>query len=136
MDLNSTPEELAFGDEARAFITANVPAEMRRKVLEGREVSRDDTLRWQQILYRKGWGGPNWPQEFGGPGWGPVRPFIFEEESAAAGTPRLLPFGLKMVGPVIMRFGNQEQQKRFLPRILSGEHWWAQGYSEPGAGSD
>jgi len=136
MDLNFTAEELAFRDEVRAFITANVPAETRRKVLEGLEVSRDDTIGWQQILYRHGWGGPNWPREFGGTGWDPVRQFVFEEESAAAGTPRLLPFGLKMVGPVIMRFGNAEQQKRFLPKILSGELWWAQGYSEPGSGSD
>jgi len=136
MDLSFTAEELAFRDEVRAFIEANVPAEMRRRVLEGGEVSRDDTVRWQQTLHRKGWGGPNWPKEFGGTGWDPVRQFIFEEESAAAGTPRLLPFGLKMVGPVIMHFGNAAQQKRFLPRILSGEDWWAQGYSEPGSGSD
>src|SRR5882672_2293246 len=136
MDLSFSAEELAFRNEVRAFIEANVPADTRRKVLEGLEVSRDDTLRWQQILHLQGWGGPNWPKEFGGTGWDPVRQYIFEEESAAAGTPRLLPFGLKMVGPVIMRFGNAAQQKRFLPRILSGEHWWAQGYSEPGAGSD
>jgi alkylation response protein AidB-like acyl-CoA dehydrogenase len=136
MDLNFTAEEQAFRDEVRAFIQADVPADLRRKVLEGQEISRDDTLQWQQILHRRGWGGPNWPKEFGGTGWDPVRQFIFEEESAAAGTPRLLPFGLKMVGPVIMRFGNAAQQKRFLPRILSGEDWWAQGYSEPGAGSD
>jgi alkylation response protein AidB-like acyl-CoA dehydrogenase len=136
MDLNFTGEELAFRDEVRAFMGANIPAETRRKVLEGVEVSRDDTLGWHQALHRHGWGGPNWPKEFGGTGWDPVRQYIFEEEGAAAGAPRLLPFGLKMVGPVIMRFGNAAQQKRFLPRILSGEDWWAQGYSEPGAGSD
>src|SRR5256714_8502250 len=136
MDLSFSAEELAFRDEVRAFIAANVPADMRRKVLEGLEVSRDDTLRWQQILHRQGWGGPNWPKEFGGTGWDLVQQYILEEESAAAGTPRLLPFGVKMVGPVIMRFGNAAQQKRFLPRILSGEDWWAQGYSEPGSGSD
>ena len=136
MDLSFTEEELAFRDEVRAFIEANVPPETRRKVLDGLEVSRDDTVRWQQILHRHGWGGPNWPKEFGGTGWDPVRQYIFEEESAAAGAPRPLPFGLKMVGPVIIRFGSAAQQKRFLPRILSGEDWWAQGYSEPGAGSD
>ena len=136
MDLNFTGEELAFRDEVRAFLESSIPAETRRAVLEGLEVSRDDTVRWQQILHRRGWGGPNWPREFGGSGWDPVRQYIFEEESAAAGAPRLLPFGLKMVGPVIMRFGNAAQQKRFLPRILSGEDWWAQGYSEPGSGSD
>jgi len=136
MDLNFTGEELTFRDEVRAFIEANVPPDTRRKVLEGLEVSRDDMLRWQQVLHRQGWGGPNWPKQFGGTGWDPVRQYIFEEESAAAGAPRLLAFGHKMVGPVIMRCGNAAQQKRFLPRIISGEDWWAQGYSEPGAGSD
>jgi len=136
MDLTFTSEELAFREEVRAFLATSLSADTRRKVLEGLEVSRDDTLRWHQTLHRRGWGGPNWPKEFGGTGWDPVRQYIFEEESAAAGAPRLLPFGLKMVGPVIMRFGNAGQQKRFLPRILSGDDWWAQGYSEPGSGSD
>jgi alkylation response protein AidB-like acyl-CoA dehydrogenase len=136
MDLTFTPEELAFRDEVRAFLEARLPPATRRKVLEGQEVSSEETVGWQQILHRQGWGGPNWPKEFGGTGWDPVRQYIFEEESAAAGAPRLLPFGLKMVGPVIMRFGNAAQQQRFLPRILSGEDWWAQGYSEPGSGSD
>jgi alkylation response protein AidB-like acyl-CoA dehydrogenase len=136
MDLTFSPEELAFREEVRAFLASSIPPETRRRVLEGMEVSRDDTLHWQQALHRRSWGGPNWPKEFGGTGWDPIRQFIFEEESAAAGAPRLLPFGLKMVGPVIMRFGNAAQQKRFLPRILSGEDWWAQGYSEPGSGSD
>ena len=136
MDLTFTGEELAFRDEVRGFLSENLPEATRQKVLEGMEVSRDDTLHWQQALHRRGWGGPNWPKEFGGTGWDPVRQLIFEEESAAAGAPRLLPFGLKMVGPVIMRFGNAAQQERFLPRILSGEDWWAQGYSEPGSGSD
>ena len=136
MDLTFTPEELAFRDEVRAFLATSLAADTRRKVLDGLEVSRDDTVRWQQTLHRRGWGGPNWPREFGGTGWDSVRQYIFEEESAAAGAPRLLPFGLKMVGPVIMRFGNAAQQARFLPRILSGDDWWAQGYSEPGSGSD
>jgi alkylation response protein AidB-like acyl-CoA dehydrogenase len=136
MDLSFTAEELAFRDEVRAFLEANLPSDTRRKVLESLGVSRDDTVRWQQILHRHGWGGPHWPKQFGGTGWDPVRQFIFEGESAAAGAPGLLPFGHKMVGPVIMRFGNEAQQGRFLPRILSGEDWWAQGYSEPGAGSD
>jgi alkylation response protein AidB-like acyl-CoA dehydrogenase len=136
MDLTFSSDELAFRDEVRAFLSSSLPAETRRKVLEGFEVSRDETVRWHQALHRRGWGGPNWPPEFGGTGWDPVRRFIFEEESAAAGAPRLLPFGLKMVGPVIMRFGNAAQQARFLPRILTCEDWWAQGYSEPGSGSD
>jgi len=136
MDLRFTPEELEFREEVRAFLASSLPAEIRRKMLEGLHVAAADTVRWQRILFEKGWGGPNWPKEFGGTGWDPVRQYIFEEESAAAGAPRLLPFGLKMVGPVIMRFGDAAQQRRFLPRILSGEDWWCQGYSEPGAGSD
>jgi alkylation response protein AidB-like acyl-CoA dehydrogenase len=136
MDLTFSPEEQRFRDEVRAFLDASLPAAMRRKVLEGLHVPPEDTIEWQRILFRKGWGGPNWPTEFGGTGWDPVRQFIFEEECAAAGTPRLLPFGLKMVGPVIQRFGNAAQHARFLPRILSGEDWWCQGYSEPEAGSD
>jgi alkylation response protein AidB-like acyl-CoA dehydrogenase len=136
MDLRFTPEELEFRDEVRAFLEESLPGDIRKTVLGGFHPSRDDTVRWQQILYRKGWGGPSWPKEFGGTGWDPVRQYLFEEESAAAGAPRLLPFGLKMVGPVIMRFGNAAQQRRHLPRILSGEDWWCQGYSEPEAGSD
>jgi alkylation response protein AidB-like acyl-CoA dehydrogenase len=99
-------------------------------------VPAEETVAWQRLLHARGWGGPSWPAEFGGTGWDPVRQYIFEEECAAAGAPRLLPFGLKMVGPVIMRFGSEAQQRRFLPRILSGEDWWCQGYSEPEAGSD
>ncbi len=136
MDLRFTAEELEFREEVRVFLAKSLPAEIRRKMLEGLRVTAGDTRRWQRILHERGWGGPSWPKEFGGTGWDPVRQYIFEEECAAAGAPRLLPFGLKMVGPVIQRFGNAAQQARFLPRILSGEDWWAQGYSEPGAGSD
>ncbi len=136
MDLAFTPTEQAFRAEVRAFLEKELPADMARTVLEGLHVPAADTVRWQKILHRRGWGGPNWPREFGGTGWGPVEQWIFEEECAAAGTPRLLPFGLKMVGPVIMKFGSPEQQRRFLPRILSGDDWWCQGYSEPGSGSD
>jgi alkylation response protein AidB-like acyl-CoA dehydrogenase len=126
MDLSFTPEEQRFRDEVRAFLDASLPAGLRAKVLEGLHVPREDTVRWQRILHARGWGGPAWPVEFGGTGWDPVRQYVFEEECAAAGAPRLLPFGLKMVGPVIMRFGNAAQQRRFLPRILSGEDWWCQ----------
>jgi alkylation response protein AidB-like acyl-CoA dehydrogenase len=136
MDLTFSPEEQRFRDEVRAFLDASLPAAMRHKVLEGLHVPPEDTVEWQRILFRRGWGGPSWATEFGGTGWDPVRQFIFEEECAAAGTPRLLPFGLKMVGPVIQRFGNVAQHARFLPRILSGEDWWCQGYSEPESGSD
>ncbi len=136
MDLSFTPAEQAFRQEVASFLEKELPPAIRRKVLEGLHVAPQDTIRWQKILHEKGWGGPNWAKEFGGTGWDPVRQYIFEEESAAAGAPRLLPFGLKMVGPVIQRFGNAAQQRRHLPRILSADDWWCQGYSEPGAGSD
>ncbi len=136
MDLSFTPAEQAFRQEVASFLEKELPPAIRRKVLDGLHVSPQDTVQWQKILHRKGWGGPNWAKEFGGTGWDPVRQYIFEEESAAAGAPRLLPFGLKMVGPVIQRFGNAAQQQRHLPRILAADDWWCQGYSEPGAGSD
>jgi alkylation response protein AidB-like acyl-CoA dehydrogenase len=136
MDLSFTKEELEFRDEVRAFLEKSLPADLRRRVLEGFELEREDTINWQKILHARGWGAPAWPKEFGGTGWDAARQFIFEEECAAAGAPRILPFGLKMVAPVIMRFGNAAQQARFLPRILSADDWWCQGYSEPGSGSD
>ncbi len=102
----------------------------------GRHISKDDMVRWQKILYRKGWGAPNWPTKFGGTGWNMVQQHIFEEERAEACAPPQNVFSLKMLAPVMQNFGNAAQQEYFLPRILSGEHWWCQGYSEPGSGSD
>jgi alkylation response protein AidB-like acyl-CoA dehydrogenase len=136
MNLEFTAEERAFRDEVRAFLRERLPGSVRDKVLDGRELSRDDYLAWQRRLYERGWGAVNWPKQFGGTGWNAVQQYIFEEESAEAGAPRLIPFGLKMVAPVLMAFGTAEQQQRFLPPILSSEAWWCQGYSEPGAGSD
>jgi alkylation response protein AidB-like acyl-CoA dehydrogenase len=136
MDLTFSPEEQAFREEVRAFLARALTTAMRRSVLEGLHVPAEETVAWQRLLHRQGWGGPGWPVEFGGTGWDPIRQYVFEEECAAAGAPRLLPFGLKMVGPVIMRFGSEAQQRRFLPRILAGEDWWCQGYSEPESGSD
>jgi len=136
MDLNFTPEELAFRDEVRTFLKNELPSDIANKIKSGLPVGAPDYVRWQKILYKRGWGAPGWPKQFGGPGWGPVQMHIYDEEAAAAGAPRMIPFGLKMVAPVIMAFGSPEQQKRFLPRILSADDWWCQGYSEPGAGSD
>ncbi len=136
MDLTFTPEEQAFREEVRRFLERSLPPALREKVLEGLHVAAEETVAWQRTLHAQGWGGPSWPAGFGGTGWDPVRQYIFEEECAAAGAPRLLPFGLKMVGPVIMRFGSPAQQRRHLPRILSGDDWWCQGYSEPESGSD
>jgi len=136
MDLNFTAEETAFREQVRSFMQEKLPADIRRKVLGGLIVERDDYVRWQRILHEQGWGAPAWPQQFGGTGWNATQQYIFEEESAAAGAPRAVPFGLKMVAPVIMAFGSPAQQQRFLPKILAAEEWWCQGYSEPGAGSD
>ena len=136
MDLNFTAEEQSFRDEVRAFVHKNLPGETRQKVLNGRHLTRDEQMRWHAILAGHGWGAPTWPKEHGGTGWDPAREFIFEEECSASGAPRLLPFGLRMVGPVIMAFGNAAQQQRFLPRIASAQDFWCQGYSEPGSGSD
>lgn len=136
MDMEFSPEDLAFQKEVRDFIAENYPAELRGKQDEGEELSKEDFLAWHKILYKKGWVAPAWPVEYGGTGWTPTQRFIFSEETARADCIRLLPFGLSMVGPVIYTFGTPEQKARFLPRILSGEDWWCQGYSEPGAGSD
>jgi alkylation response protein AidB-like acyl-CoA dehydrogenase len=136
LDLNYTPEEEAFRAEVRAWLRVALPAELRETVEQGEHVTREQIEGWQKILHGKGWGAPSWPTEWGGPGWDPIRQHIFDEECAVAGAPRQLPFGLRMVGPVLMHFGTPAQQQRFLPRISSAEDWWCQGYSEPGAGSD
>ena len=136
MDLSYTAEEQAFRAEVRAFLEAEVPEETRAKLRLGRRLCKDDMVRWQRILHRRGWGAGMWPKRFGGAGWSVVQQYIFEEESAAASAPPQIPFGLRMVAPVIMTFGNAAQQQRFLPRIVAGEDWWCQGYSEPGSGSD
>ena len=136
MDLNFTAEELAFRAQVRAWVADNLPKDISHKVHHALRLSRDDQQAWQKILGKKGWLGYNWPTQFGGPGWNAVQKHLFEEECARAGAPRILPFGPVMVAPVIMTFGNAEQQQRFLPGIASGAVWWSQGYSEPGSGSD
>jgi alkylation response protein AidB-like acyl-CoA dehydrogenase len=136
MDLAYTSEELAFRDEVREWVKNNLPKDLAEKTKKGLELTRDDMQSWQKILGKKGWLVAGWPKEFGGPGWTAVQKHLFEEACAAAGAPRILPFGPVMVAPVIMTYGNAEQQKRFLPGIASGEVWWSQGYSEPGSGSD
>ena len=136
MDLNFSDDEQAFRQQVRGFMAAHLPATIRHKVMNGLILERDDYLDWQRILHAHGWAATAWPIEFGGTGWDTTQQYIFEEEAAAAGAPRAVPFGLKMVAPVLMQYGSPQQQQRFLPKILSGEEWWCQGYSEPGAGSD
>ncbi|MBV8602890.1 MAG: acyl-CoA dehydrogenase family protein [Candidatus Eremiobacteraeota bacterium] len=136
MDLAFTPEERAFREEVRAFIAARLPDDIRERVRNGAALEKDDFVRWQRILYERGWIAPGWPKEYGGTGWTPVQRHIFEEELAYGWTPRTIPFGLLMVAPIIIEFGNEAQRAYYLPRILRSEDWWCQGYSEPGAGSD
>ena len=136
MDLAFTPEEQAFREEVRAWVHNNLPPETAHKVHHALRLTRTDLQDWAKILGKKGWLGFGWPQEFGGPGWSAIQKHLFEEECARAGAPRIIPFGPVMVAPVIMAFGSAAQQQRFLPGIASGEVWWSQGYSEPGAGSD
>jgi alkylation response protein AidB-like acyl-CoA dehydrogenase len=135
MNLDFTAEEVAFRDEVRRFIDDAYPAHL-RGIASREDMGKDDFLAWHRILGQKGWVAPAWPVEYGGTGWTPTQRYIFAEELARAETIPILPFGVQMVGPVIYTFGSPEQKQRFLPRILSGEDWWCQGYSEPGAGSD
>lgn len=134
MDIEFTQEDLAFREEVREFIANEFTEAMRNQL--GKGMHKDTLVSWQKALYKKGWIAPHWPEEFGGTGWSITKKFIFDNEIAAAGAPNVSPFGLKMVAPVIYTFGNEEQKKKFLPRILSSDDWWCQGYSEPGAGSD
>jgi len=136
MHVTFSPEELAFQEEVRTFFRDEFPEDMRQKRDKGMELDPEDQVRWQQLLYKKGWAGINWPVEYGGTGWTPVQKYIYATEEANANAPLVVPFGLSMVGPVIYTFGSDEQKQRFLPDILASNVWWCQGYSEPGSGSD
>jgi alkylation response protein AidB-like acyl-CoA dehydrogenase len=136
VDLKYTAEEEAFRTHVRAFFEAELPADIRAKMRLGKRLRKDDLTRWQQVLHRHGWGAVMWPERFGGTGWSIIQQHIFEEERADIGAPPQNAFSLKMLAPVLMTFANPAQQEYFLPRIISGEDWWCQGYSEPGSGSD
>jgi len=137
MDVAFTPEELEFREEVRAFFREKLPDRIRRQnQIAPSYVSKADTDEWHRILYAQGWVAPHWPKEYGGTGWSVMQRHIFEEEYQAADAPRLSPFGLFLVGPVIFTFGTPEQKAEHLEKILSGERTWCQGYSEPGSGSD
>ena len=136
MDLAFTPEEEAFRAEVRSFLETALPEALSEKVRLGRDLSKAEMEGWHATLHARGWLAPNWPKAFGGAEWSAVQRHIFDEEAAAAHAPRVVPFGLSMLGPVLQKFGSQAQQDHWLPRILDGTDWWCQGYSEPGAGSD
>ena len=136
MDLDFSADDIAFRDEARAFIAQNYPPAIREKQRDEEALTKEDYFAWHRILAAKGWSAPSWPVEWGGTGWTPTRKYIWSEEQANADTIPILPFGVTMVAPVIYTFGAQAQKERFLPGIRDGLTWWCQGYSEPGAGSD
>ncbi len=138
MHLDLTPEESSFRDEVRAFIAANLAPELRAAGRGATSIFVDPaySLPWQRILHGRGWAAPGWPRAHGGPGWSGMQRHIFAAECARAGAPPLAPMGLRMIGPILMHYGSDDQKAHYLPRILSGEDYWCQGFSEPGAGSD
>ncbi len=136
MHVNLTDDERAFEQEVRAFFRDQYPADIRAKHNAGVPLTRDDYIRWQKVLFKQGWAAINWPVEHGGTGWTPVQKYIFANEIANANAPDMVPFGVKMVAPIIYTFGTEEQKQRFLPDIIESNVWWCQGYSEPGSGSD
>lgn len=136
MNIDFTESEKNFRLEVRDFFQNELPEQVKLAIDNGLRLSKEEQILYQQALATKGWAGTNWPVEHGGTGWSATQKYIFYNESAKAKAPRIVPFGLSMVAPVIYSFGNKEQQERFLPDILSSKVWWCQGYSEPNAGSD
>jgi len=136
MDLRFTPDEVAFRNEVREFFRTALPEDIRRKAILGQRFSREELVRWQRILNKKGWATPAWAPEWGGTGWSPVKQYIFKEELHLAPAPEPLSFNVNMIGPTLIAFGTEEQKRHFLPRIANIDDWFCQGFSEPGAGSD
>jgi alkylation response protein AidB-like acyl-CoA dehydrogenase len=136
MDMTFSHEDELFRQEVRGWIEEAMPPALREKAENGAHYTNEEVVLWHKTLYAKGWAAPNWPKEVGGPGWDVTKRFIFGEELARAQAPTLSPFGIGMVAPLLIQFGSAEQKERFLPKILSGEELWCQGYSEPNAGSD
>lgn len=135
MDTSISSEDIAFRDEVRAFFSSAYDAELQAQMADPK-LYKSAIIEWQKRLHKQGWVAPGWPKEYGGTGWNDTQKFIYESERAAAGIRAVVPFGLTMVAPVIYTFGTDEQKEKFLPRILSSDDWWCQGYSEPGSGSD
>lgn len=136
MDLRFTSEEIAFRDEVRAFIRDNLPTDIRDRMRLGYSPRKEDQIRWQRILNKKGWATHSWPVEYGGPGWSAVQRMIFLQENQMAPAPETLSFNITMIGPGPIQFGTDAQKSRFLARAANLDDWWCQGFSEPGAGSD
>ena len=136
MHVSFTAEELEFQSEVRTFFAEKFPQDIRDKVNSDIPLSKEDYIRWQKVLFEQGWAAVNWPVEYGGTGWSPVQHYIYANEMADANAPDMIPFGVKMVAPIVYTYGSEAQKARFLPDILESNVWWCQGYSEPGSGSD
>ncbi len=136
MNLNYTDADNKFRKEIKDFIKDNLSQEAQKRVFNGGKYTKDEIIKWQKDLFNSGMYAYNWPKEYGGCNWTPMQRYIFDQETAFANTPQIVPFGVTMVGPVIIEFGTEAQKEKFLPKILNSEHWWCQGYSEPGSGSD
>lgn len=136
MNFDYSDEDIAFREEVRAFLTEKLPKKISQKYKNGQMLTKQEHEEWHAVLNKQGWLAPGWPVEYGGVKWTPIQKHIFDEERVAAGGPEVVPFGLSMLAPVLIAFGSDEQKKTILPRILNGDDWWCQGYSEPGAGSD
>ena len=136
MHVSLTDEERRFQQEVRTFFADKYPRDIRDKVNNDVPLSKEEYVRWQTILFEQGWSAVNWPVEYGGTGWTTVQHYLYANEMAMANAPDMVPFGVKMVGPIIYTYGSDAQKARFLPDILESRVWWCQGYSEPGSGSD
>jgi len=138
MNIQWSPQERAFRDEVRQFFAANLSDELRTagRLMTSVYSDHEASLEWQRILVKRGWAAPAWPVEYGGCDWTVAQHYLFACEYARSGAPLLSPMGLKMCAPALIAFGTAEQKSYYLPRMLSGEHFWCQGYSEPGSGSD
>ncbi|MEM9139473.1 MAG: acyl-CoA dehydrogenase family protein [Pseudomonadota bacterium] len=136
MDLNYSAEDLAFQADIRSWLAERLPKRLSDKVRNGTRLVKEDYLEWHAMLRERGFLAQMWPVEHGGTGWGPAQKAIFDEEIVAAAAPRVVPFGLNMLGPVLIKFGTDAQKDYYLPRIMNDDDFWCQGYSEPGAGSD
>ncbi|AUW56985.1 pimeloyl-CoA dehydrogenase large subunit [Sphingobium sp. SCG-1] len=136
MDLRFAPEEEAFREEVRTFLKEKLPTRIAEKVRQGKRLTKQDHETWHAILNERGWLANHWPKEYGGPGWSVAQAYIFDVETALAHAPRIIPFAVSMLGPVLIKYGSEAQKSHWLPRILDGTDWWCQGYSEPGSGSD
>lgn len=136
MRMEFSAADEAFRLEVRAFVRSHLPADIKRKVELGLRLEHEDYVTWFRILEARGWITPGWPVEHGGPGWTHVQRYIFDEETLLGGAPRIIASGIQMLGPVLIAFGTEEQKRRYLPDIRHSNTWWAQGFSEPGAGSD